>query len=293
MNPRRLTVTFPATSPPASLDPVIGVFHRFIQRGLVEGLVIDVADYRHVPEGPGVLLVGHDVDYGLSDRGLTVTRKRSSEATAGDQFRDAVRMGLGFLEALEYDGELEAAFDRSRVTVTAPDRSLSGEVAADLAVEIEPAAAEIWGDAKVTTIASENPRTSPSIGVEADPSAGDDALERLGGSRAPGQSGGWDIKVEDFVELRESGTDFVLLDVREESELEITTLGGINIPLADLPDRLDELDKDAHVIVHCRAGRRGGMATAQLREAGFTNAWNLNGALMALKDRVDPSIPRY
>lgn len=293
MKPRRLSVTFPAVTAPASLDPVIGVFHRFIQRGLVEGLVIDVADYRHVPQGPGVLLVGHDVDYGLSDRGLTVTRKRSLEDPAGDQFRDAVRMGLGFLASLEYDGELEANFDRSRVTVSVPDRSLEGDVASDLVAEVEPVAAEIWGEAKVTIVNSDDPRSVASISVEADASAADGALERLGGSRAPGQSGGWDLKVEDFVELRESGADFVLLDVREESELEITTLGGVNIPLADLPDRMDELDKDAHIIVHCRAGRRGGMATAQLREAGFTNAWNLNGALMAMKDRVDPSIPRY
>jgi rhodanese-related sulfurtransferase len=293
MNPRRLTVTFPATTPPASLDPAIEVFHRFIQRGLVEGLVIDVADYRHVPQGPGVLLIGLDVDYGVSADGLTVTRKRSSEDPAGDQFRDAVRMGLGFLQSLDYDGGLDGEFDRSRVTVAVPDRSLDGDVAGDLIAEIEPVTNEIWVAAKVTAVESDDPRRAASVGVEADAAAGDGALERLGGSRAPGQSGGWDIRVEEFVELRESGADFVLLDVREESELEITTLGGVNIPLADLPDRLDELDKDAHVIVHCRAGRRGGMATAQLREAGFTNAWNLNGALMAMKDRVDPSIPKY
>jgi rhodanese-related sulfurtransferase len=293
MNPQRLKVTFPAAAPPASLDPAIPVFHRFIQRGQVEGLVIDVADYRHVPQGPGVLLIGLDVDYGISGEGLTVTRKRSAHDRAGDQFRDAVRMGLGFLDALAYDGELDDSFDRQRTTVAVLDRSLAGDVTADLVGEIEPVANEIWGEARVTPIGNNDARTAATVNVAAEAGAGEGALERLGGSRAPGQSGGWDIRVEDLIELRERDADFVLLDVREESELEITTLGGKNIPLADLPNRLDELDKDAHIVVHCRAGRRGGMATAQLREAGFTNAWNLNGALMAWKDRVDPTIPRY
>jgi sulfur-carrier protein adenylyltransferase/sulfurtransferase len=85
----------------------------------------------------------------------------------------------------------------------------------------------------------------------------------------------------------------VVLDVREESEHETVNLGGTLIPLAQLPDRLDELDRDATVLVHCRAGSRGGKAVVLLREAGFDDAWNVNGALVAWADRIDPSTLRY
>ena len=295
MNPSRVSVSFAATEPPGSLDPAIPVFHRLIQRGLVEGLVIDVADYRHVPDGPGVLLVGHDVDYGVTKTALTVTRKRTA-APLAEQFRDAVRMALGAMDSIAYDGELVATFNRSAVTVAIPDRRLEQDgvdLAADALGELAPVVAEIWGDdATIAEVERADSRRAPRLSVTAPAAAGDRALERLGGARIPGQSA-WDIRVEDLLHLREGDADFLLLDVREESELEIATLGGRNIPLADLEENLDQLDRDAHIVVHCRAGRRGAKATTTLREAGFENAWNLNGGLMAWRDRVDPSIPQY
>jgi len=43
---------------PTSIDlaDAIPVFHRWIQEAVLNELVIDVADYRHVPAGPGVML---------------------------------------------------------------------------------------------------------------------------------------------------------------------------------------------------------------------------------------------
>lgn len=50
-----------AFDPPA----FIPLFHRWIQRQTAPGLLIDVAEYLHVPQGPGVVLVGHHGDYAL------------------------------------------------------------------------------------------------------------------------------------------------------------------------------------------------------------------------------------
>ena len=47
------------------LPGLIPVFHGWIQEKKVDGLPIDVADYKHVVDGPGVLLVGHEGDYAL------------------------------------------------------------------------------------------------------------------------------------------------------------------------------------------------------------------------------------
>jgi len=38
------------------LEPLIPVFHNWIQGQVFEELLLDVADYRHVHEGPGVVL---------------------------------------------------------------------------------------------------------------------------------------------------------------------------------------------------------------------------------------------
>ena len=42
------------------VDPAefITVFHQWVKDKVLDELLIDVADYRHVPAGPGVLLVG-------------------------------------------------------------------------------------------------------------------------------------------------------------------------------------------------------------------------------------------
>lgn len=295
MNPTRIKLTFPASRPAADLEPVIDVFHRFIQRGLVEGLILDVADYRHVPQGPGVLLIGHDVDYGVDDAAFTVVRKRSEQDPVDTQLRDALRMGLGTIEAIADDGGLDVEIDRGRFTLTVPDRRLGppAEVADALREHVADVVGELYGpDARVVPVEPGDPREAPAVSVEADPERAAPALETLGGAQPPLQSP-WDIPVEELARLREQEADFVLLDVREESEYESVNLGGRLIPLGSLPERLDELDPDDHIVVHCRSGHRSAAAVEQLREAGFRNAWNVNGALTAWRDRIDPTLPRY
>lgn len=295
MNPARLAVRFPLAGMPGDLEPAIGVFHRFIQRGLVEGLLIDVADYRHVPNGPGVRLVAHDIDYGIDTSALRVIRKRSSQDGAGTQLSDALRMALGAMAAVEDDGVLDVSFQRGSFEVAVPDRRLGPveDVADELVTEVTPLLTEWYGDDVEVRVADDLPSGRPStLRVNADQERADAVLGRLGGSRAPGQSP-WDITVEEFAGMRQRDEPFVLVDVREEVEYNTVNLGGRLLPLATLPHHFDELDRDMLVVVHCRAGHRGAKATEQLRAAGFDRAVNVNGGLMAWIDRIDPSLPRY
>ncbi len=64
-----------------------------------------------------------------------------------------------------------------------------------------------------------------------------------------------DINVKELKERLEKGDKFVFLDVREEWEYDDDNLGAINIPLGELPHRLDELEdkKDQEIIIHCRS----------------------------------------
>ena len=103
----------------------------------------------------------------------------------------------------------------------------------------------------------------------------------------------WDVNVQDLKKMRDEGADFALVDVREPHEYEICNLEGELIPLNTLSDRLGELDKDRHTVVHCRSGGRSAKAVNAMREAGFTNVWNLQGGILAWSDQVDPSVPKY
>lgn len=47
------------------LDEGIPIFHGWISRKACPELLIDVADYAHVPAGPGVMLIGHEAQYSI------------------------------------------------------------------------------------------------------------------------------------------------------------------------------------------------------------------------------------
>jgi adenylyltransferase/sulfurtransferase len=88
--------------------------------------------------------------------------------------------------------------------------------------------------------------------------------------------------------------DFVLVDVREQSEYDICRIQGAQlIPLAQLSERVGEIPKDREVILHCRSGMRSARAAHFLRGRGYGNVHNLEGGILAWIDRIDPTQPKY
>jgi rhodanese-related sulfurtransferase len=77
------------------------------------------------------------------------------------------------------------------------------------------------------------------------------------------------------------GEDVFLLDVREPDEVaEWAYPIGINIPLGQLGERLDELPQDTTIVVACHVGGRSAAAADALSKAGWT-AENLAGGALA------------
>jgi hypothetical protein len=110
-------------------DAAIPVFHRWIQERRIGGLWIDVADYRHVPDGPGVLLVGHEADCALDQSegpaGLLYNRKRLAHGSNVERLGEALRAALVACRALEQEPELARrglAFDGARLRLIVNDR---------------------------------------------------------------------------------------------------------------------------------------------------------------------------
>jgi len=103
-----------------------------------------------------------------------------------------------------------------------------------------------------------------------------------------------DIAPRDVKQLIDAGADFVLVDVREPHEYQICKIDKAKlIPLGDLPKRLDELDKNADIVMHCKMGGRSAKACDLLRAGGFTKVRNMTGGILAWADKVDPSLPKY
>lgn len=69
----------------------------------------------------------------------------------------------------------------------------------------------------------------------------------------------------------------VFLDVRDPEELTIGSIeGGLNIPLGELRERMNEIPRSKRVVVYCQVGQRGYFAARILKQNGF-DAVNLNG----------------
>jgi rhodanese-related sulfurtransferase len=105
------------------------------------------------------------------------------------------------------------------------------------------------------------------------------------------QQSNWDISVEELKKLKDEGAAFQLIDVREPGEYEVSEIGGQLIPLGSLPEQLESLEPDAHIIVHCKSGGRSAHAVKLLRAQGFSNTWNVQGGLIAWIARIDPELP--
>ena len=99
------------------------------------------------------------------------------------------------------------------------------------------------------------------------------------------------ITVEELKELKDKGEEFTLIDVREEHEYEDANLDGILIPLGSILDHLDQIPKEGNVIMQCRSGGRSGNAIKLLEQReGYTNLKNLEGGILAWKDKFDPDM---
>lgn len=71
---------------------------------------------------------------------------------------------------------------------------------------------------------------------------------------------------------------FILVDVRTEKLYRQGTIdGAVNIPLADLRERVNEIPRDKGVIVFCQRGRQSYLAYKILTQRGYQNVRNLSG----------------
>lgn len=112
MDLQKIVVKFFAEDPRAvKIESFIPVFHRWIQKHAVDGMLVDVADYGHLPQSPGVVLVAHEADYSMDATegplGLLYNRKTAAPGRLSDRIGAAFKAALGACVKLENEPEFQ------------------------------------------------------------------------------------------------------------------------------------------------------------------------------------------
>ena len=123
---------------------LIPIYHRWIQQNALEDLLIDVADYSHVPAGPGVMLIAHDGNYALDEtgheRGVVYYSKHELTGELPERFARVAGKALRAAQLMSEDTELGGALKLpgNRLEFFANDRLAAPNTDAAYA-ELQPA----------------------------------------------------------------------------------------------------------------------------------------------------------
>ena len=105
------------------------------------------------------------------------------------------------------------------------------------------------------------------------------------------------IKEINVIKLNEkilNKEDFILLDVRTDSEYFLSNIKeAIHIPMNQIPNNLESIDKNKEIIVQCKSGKRSAKVCEFLLNNNYNNVKNLSGGILAWAKEIDPKIIVY
>ena len=141
------------------------VFNEWVPT-VTEEVLIDVADYSHVSEGPVTLLVGHDANYSIDNHhnrlGLLYQRKQPLDGNLFDRIRGVFLRTIEACSRLEAEPELEGRvkFSGDEVQFALNDRLLapnSEETLSSVQPELEGVLNLIYAGAAFTLVRNPDP----------------------------------------------------------------------------------------------------------------------------------------
>ncbi len=168
-----------------SFETYIPIFHSWIQKKVTEEMLIDVADYAHVPEGPGVLLIGHQAYVSIDNiggrLGLLYNRKVKEEGTNAEKIRRILKLALQHAKRLAEEetvrGKLQ--FDFSNLQWVVNDRLLAPhteENFKDFTKELQSVLGPVYGNAEMKASAPSDSRQRLTVDLKI---SGDFSVDEL------------------------------------------------------------------------------------------------------------------
>lgn len=130
----------------------VPIFHEWIRDNKLDVVAVDVADYAHVPDGPGIMLVSYEAHFALdrADGRFGLLAQRRKPVEGGDvrvalaaTLRHALKVAAGLEQDRRLRGRLK--FDASLVRIELNDRLLAPNTDETYAA-IEPIVREVVAD---------------------------------------------------------------------------------------------------------------------------------------------------
>ena len=82
--------------------------------------------------------------------------------------------------------------------------------------------------------------------------------------------------------FEDAGVEHFLLDVRMPEEFAGGHIeGAVNIPVQELDQHLSEIPTDQPVVLYCRTGNRSAAAAGILKNAGYSQVYDIDGGIVA------------
>jgi rhodanese-related sulfurtransferase len=92
-----------------------------------------------------------------------------------------------------------------------------------------------------------------------------------------------EITVKNVRTMQEAGTPVVLLDVRDQAEVNLGMIpGAVHISRGTLEGKIERaVPRDAKLVLYCSSGNRSLLAGDMLREMGYSDVSSLAGGIRA------------
>jgi hypothetical protein len=158
-----------------NLEAIVPVFHSWIQSQGAGELLLDVADYHHVPSGPGIVLIGHEGNYSVDNAdgrlGVRYNRKAPLEGSNFDRLIQAIQAALSACEKLASDPALSGAieFNGREFAIAINDRILAPNTPETFTAaepELRDFFSTLLGKAEITSAPAEDARRVFSVHVK-------------------------------------------------------------------------------------------------------------------------------
>ncbi len=96
---------------------------------------------------------------------------------------------------------------------------------------------------------------------------------------ADAKAGIREVSVADVMAMLQRGEPLTLLDVRDQSEVNLGMIpGAVHISRGTLETKIEAVvARDAHAVVYCASGNRSAFAAETLGRMGYTNVASLTG----------------
>lgn len=94
----------------------------------------------------------------------------------------------------------------------------------------------------------------------------------------------------------DAGEEFVLLDCREQEEVETVRIdGSLWIPMSEIQARHVELEphRTRDIVVYCHLGGRSLQVAQWLGQQGYASVSSMAGGIDQWAELIDPNLPRY